>query len=659
MRYDLPMPDSRTRPRWRPPLIAMILALLACVPHAGAAPPAGRPAVTLTPSAELRARLTLARGHLLTPDGPFLRDLGWGADQHARWLETMEWLNAALGETTGAVDARRAAFLRLQQPDGTILMPGRNDREWWGATRALLYLARRVAAHPDDRASLLAAERLGRLFGGAGVLPSHTDTLIQAGPLAGIEGLVLLGRVTGQREFTDTATRMAVLVDSAVAPPGLAPRVHGGDSLALIYSPRRHEAYRAHEHHTHSYLEAMVGLVELSAATGQAGSLERARRVRDRIVEHTLWASGGVPELFGEPFEYNDETCAVVSWLRLNLKLGQVTGDRRAWDLAEWVLLNHLPFNQEYRGGFCTDRSLSRTFMVRGTNRGRTADECCSMHGPRALLEALAASVAAGDAGLDFRLYLAGGIDADLGRGARFRAELGGAYADSGTVRLRIDRAPNRPVRLRFRTPAWHDAAPEIRVNGVPFAAPVTEGYCVVERRFRPGDRIELYWSWSLGLLKDGENGFNHPRTERLPSDAPPIFTNAVLVRGPLVLALDRSINMGLTLGDVALALFVEPDGTLSLPAARWSGHPPGPMMFAAARRTTGSQVLEATTADFGDGEAASFGGGPEAAWRRITLVPMAEAALRPMRTMEPYRVRHTLLVLPATDALRILPIGE
>jgi len=118
-------------------------------------------------------------------------------------------------------------------------------------------------------------------------------------------------------------------------------------------------------------------------------------------------------------------------------------------------------------------------------------------------------------------------------------------YPWKGRVALTL--RPERPAqfRLKLRRPGWCSRA-ALAVNGKPFAAPLTKGYLVIDRRWAPGDRVVL------DLPLDVQRVYAHPQVR---ADV----GRVALHRGPLVYCVESADNRaGLD------ALSLPPDAALS-----------------------------------------------------------------------------------------------
>ena len=316
-----------------------LLLLLPSLAWGAQVPPKETPAAPgrVRLSGDLERRLELSYTYLLSKRA-IARDTGWGADQYARWLEAVGLLGNYLGRSSLEFDHVLDGFLGLQRPDGRILLPTLERRQWWGGARAVDGLMHLYAIRLDPRL-LTAAGRLADFFVVKAPVETSTNTLLHGDYHSVLEGMVALWRANGDRKYLDFAQRVAAIIDPEVAPPGLRKLAHRPITDLL-------KGYAPHQHHTHSYLEIMQGIVDLYAATGKPEYLAMAEHVWAETLRHTMWVSGGIPEVYGEYFEHNDETCPVTSWILLNLKLFRESGDSKYMDVVEHALFNHLSFNQ-------------------------------------------------------------------------------------------------------------------------------------------------------------------------------------------------------------------------------------------------------------------------------------------------------------------------
>jgi hypothetical protein len=575
------------------------------------------PAEQVKISGPLAARLDLSEHYLAARSDQIAANMGWGADQYARWIEAMVLLEQASGRRGPELPAILGKFLSLQAADGSFLMsPAMRRQEWWGAARAMVALMHCQALRPDPGV-LSAWRRHGEFLLAQAPLPASTDTLIHAHYHSALEGMVALSGVTGDARYRGWAERVAAILDPEVAPPGPKQLAHQPiTSLVRGWAP--------HQHHTHSYLEAVQGVVDLYRATGGGAHLAFARKVWEDTVRHTMWVSGGIPEVYGEYFEHNDETCPVTSWILLGLKLYRETGEARYLDVVERSTWNHLMFNQDARGGFYADRSLCLRERVQPDNRGSVADACCSMHGARGLHEVQRYIFTRGAHGLDVNFFFPASVAwTPPGSVAPLLLRLDTEYPTAGNVRLTVIEGRAKAA-LRMRLPGFARKV-QLRVNGRPADYSSRAGFAVLERTWQPGDRLDYQFDLPVSIVPRGRTGFEPAsRVEET------VFEEAALLKGPLVLMLERETNALPEGGsDWTVVVYRRPDGRLYLPSAP----PPAGLKLSPPVRFT-SRLARG-------GEAPGKG-------RPVVFVPMAEMTAHATPWPDAYRVRNRVVVLSA-----------
>lgn len=248
--------------------------------------------------------------------------------------------------------------------------------------------------------------------------------------------------------------------------------------------------------HSHGRMSALRGMVDLALATDDQALLDNVLQQWQTIHDQHVTVFGGIREHFGCACT-RDEGCSIADWLMLSLKLFAATEKAACLDAAEWCLFNHLLANQFHNGGFghrpfTLDKVTGHdTAIATGLQPGGTeAYWCCSLHGPRALLEAskyLATRRSA--ASLDVN-YLAA---ADLADGDLSLEISTDALAQ--TTQIKVKQAPATPVAIRVRIPAWAHEPTASLVHDAGQHAAMEDGYLTMKRRWQPGEvfRVELH----------------------------------------------------------------------------------------------------------------------------------------------------------------------
>jgi hypothetical protein len=439
-------------------------------------------------------------------------------------------------------------------------------------------------------------------------------------PYVHVEGLAALARVTGNGSYLDIAERLA---------RGLGEWSTSG--------------------HTHSYLVGLRGMMDLYFATGKRDYLEFAVGFWDKALRESMWVSGGISEQNTFGYEIRDETCSVADWFRLSLALWRATGDGKYLDVAEHTLINHLYFDQEHSGGFCTYRSIGDDHRTRDF----VAWFCCSMHGLRGLLDAVSHIYAHGEDRVDVNLYVPSVADIDLEEGTVRIRQVGEYPSEAGA---RIELGPEKTMRftLRARVPAWTDSA-EVILNGSRIPVEAENGRVSVERRWERGDGLEVRFSPRLTLVPGGANGFVDPPKTSMAHPDQASYPRAALVYGPLVLMVDPVLqpHQMYDWGRIEILVPRRQDGSIYLMPVempipgRGELAVPGMCFMTLGRPVKGEadKVASIFNPDIGVSSPDTFATAhPGGEWQLVFLVPISEVTDRWTATLTrivPYEVRN------------------
>ena len=392
-----------------------------------------------------------------------------------------------------------------------------------------------------------------------------------------IEGLVALGRVTGEKKFLDAA--------SAIAP---------------LLGPRGIQ-------HAHGYLATLRGMTDLAVAARDAETLQKVETAYNDLVHSPdFTVFGSVLEYFGwkDP-AYSagdlknlmdasgeaprDEGCGHADFLRLSLALWRATGKMDYLERAESCLENGLLPNQFDTGDFGSRVTFSRG--IRPADNVDRAWWCCTMHGYRAICDVLESVITRdGKSGIALNLFQ----DADWsdGRAAVETRSCGFCSDGSLRFRVRVTDAPAAGFTISLRSPSWTDSL-RIRINGKTARGNRVENYIRLDRELKKGDVVEMNLFCRFMLqLRDGRR----IRLEGLPPES----AEAALFLGPWL--------MGISENDDPL-FFSEP----------W----PGNVLFVRARSRS-TAIGEAGTVAF-DYQHDGFPGR-----QTVTLRPVRDFGLKP-----------------------------
>ena len=173
-----------------------------------------------------------------------------------------------------------------------------------------------------------------------------------------MEGLAKLFQATKEQKYLALAERMAAFYDHF-------------DVLPIM--PVRH---------THGMLCNQYALLLLYEQTRKKEYLKRVEDRWNAMMDNGyVDPAGGVLEGV-QIGNQRDEGCAEADWLRLNLKLSDITGNKRYLDMAERLLCNHYLANQNSSGGFGHRFMLSDKEGLFGfADYWAEATWCCDFHG--------------------------------------------------------------------------------------------------------------------------------------------------------------------------------------------------------------------------------------------------------------------------------------
>lgn len=297
-----------------------------------------------------------------------------------------------------------------------------------------------------------------------------------------------------------------------------------------------------------------AGATDLALETGDETLIDALTAQWTTTVATKTYLTGGMGsrwegESFGAPYELAPdrcycETCAAIGSVQWSWRMLLATGRARYADLIERTLFNAVLPGLALDGDafFYVNTLQLREDTVaddlRDPVNGRRpwfGTACCPPNIMR-MLSSLGSYLATqDDAGMQIHQYAPSLLRAEFASG-RFEIEVSTDYPRSGRIELTVTAAPDAEVSVALRVPAWCTAA---TLDGEALAP--ADGYAVLDRAFRPGDRL------CLDLLQP-------PRLTR-PDERIDAVRGAVAIeRGPLVYCLEQADQPAdLPVGDVRL----------------------------------------------------------------------------------------------------------
>lgn len=242
-----------------------------------------------------------------------------------------------------------------------------------------------------------------------------------------------------------------------------------------------------------------VAAADLALEIDDSDWAATADRLWQDLVRHKQSVTGGVGarwdgEAFGTAYElpnraYN-ESCAAIAVVMFAWRMLLRTGRGEYRDVMEWTLHNAvLPGLSADGTSFFYQNPLADDGRHRRQPWFDTA--CCPPNIAR-LLASLPGYVASTDAsGVWIHLTVGGSVEATLPSGTTvtLTTETDGPHGGSWSAEVGLD----RPARftLRLPAPAW-STDPAVLINNAVAQCERDDGYLVIDREWRPGDRLVL-----------------------------------------------------------------------------------------------------------------------------------------------------------------------
>ena len=244
------------------------------------------------------------------------------------------------------------------------------------------------------------------------------------------------------------------------------------------------------EAQTHASLTALRGLLRYAEITADPTLIPEVEK------RWTLYKQYGMTENFEnynwfERYDTWTEPCAIVDSYLVAVQLWMKTRDPQYLSDAERIYLNGIACTQRANGGFGCDKPVGVGFDALSIH----ADEahwCCTMRGGEGLGRAAEYSyfVAADTVFVPF--YRENGLRLE---DLRFAMEQHTDYPFGSQVEFTIEESPDTLVTVALSAPDYLHVE-NLRVNGESVSTAVRDGFMAVTRRFEPGDRIVLDYSF-------------------------------------------------------------------------------------------------------------------------------------------------------------------
>ncbi len=372
--------------------------------------------------------------------------------------------------------------------------------------------------------------------------------------------LVKLHRVTGKPLYLDMAKQFLEIRGNTYVPDGegvMSPTYAQQHAAVIDQKEAVGHAVRA----TYLY-SAMADVVTL---TGDPGYGEALDHIWGDITNTRMHITGGLGavhgiEGFGPQYELPNadafnETCAAVGNVLFNYRMFLLHKDARYLDVAEVALLNNVlaAVNLEGNRFFYVnplDADGKQPFNHGTAGRAPWfGTACCPSNMARLLPQVPGMTYAHDDRDVYITFYAESRTEITLDD-VKVELQQMTAYPNDGEISLVINPAKQKQFRVFLRIPTWardqfvpgelyryRDTNKEVvrlTVNGEAVALHIEQGFVAIDRRWNPGDRVQL----------------TLPMPVRVNECHPSVKANQqriALTRGPFVLCAEGVDNDGAT----------------------------------------------------------------------------------------------------------------
>jgi len=462
-------------------------------------------------------------------------DEGWAAEFWGKWATSVFLAQQYRPSNTNIMDIYRQSFNRIiatQKPDGymgTFTSPDLYFTVWDVWCRK--YTMHGLLAYHDLTQNAKALSALTRLTDNLMAHIGPGKQPFSKGPHHGMAGatilepVVLTYRKTGQVKYLDYANLLQDFVLPTI-------KKHSASHLSG---------------HAYVHMSLCEGLLELYRVTGNRDLLDTVLEYYKTALEQEILAVGsgsnaenwwGVKKgktavvTQDEPDFgfFKIETCATVTWIKLNYQLLRLTGESRFVDEIEKTMYNiffrSINWDDGNYGAWMPIHKKNTKWFV-GKYQWGTDVGCCAANGPRALLLLPRLAVMRDAEGPLVNLYTSGNARVPLSQGGEVMLTTTTEYPVGNIVTIAVK--PEQPCEftIKLRIPSW-SVKNGITVNGSNAGVTIVpSSYVSLKRVWKSGDIIQLALDVRGRIIS-----------------APSGSGNQAVMRGPLLLSFsDASVK--------------------------------------------------------------------------------------------------------------------
>ena len=477
--------------------------------------------------------------------GPFLKQDEvhemWGTEFWGKWVQGAMSSYRYTGDKDlyAMIERSEKEMMAAQLPDGYL---GNYDKDhqlkgWdvWGRKYSTLGLLKWYDLS-GDRNALKAACRL----------IDYTMTQIGSGkhhiyecgnykgmaPASILEPVMFLYRRTMDAKYLDFAR----FIVSDMEQPGGPQLIAKADVPVCKRFPvkgNRQWWTRENGQKAYEMMSCYVGLLELYKVTHDEKYLDAVKTVVRHIMDEEInicgsgaanecWFGGRVRQTM--PVYHAMETCVTFTWMQINERLLQITGNPLYADNIETTIYNALMSSMKDDASQIAKYTPLEGFRHEGEKQCGLNINCCNANGPRAFaMIPRFAYMARGKDSIDVNFYAPSQVQVALGKNT-VRLDTKTQYPMDGKMEISIDADTPAAFLLSLRIPSW-SLKSKVTVNGEDAGNVKPGTYCRLQRVWKKGDKVTVELDMRTRLIEQ-----NHMQA---------------LQRGPVVLARDTRFNDG------------------------------------------------------------------------------------------------------------------
>lgn len=275
------------------------------------------------------------------------------------------------------------------------------------------------------------------------------------------------------------------------------------------------------EGHAVRAMYACCGATDYYLETGDPEYWKTLNRLWDDLASHQLYVTGGVGareagEAFGDAYELPNaraygESCAAIGNMMWNWRMLAASGEAKFADVMERALYNGINSGMSLDGRtYCYRNPLA--FDPSGDSRDRHAPEgairnpwydttCCPPNLERTFASLPGYFFSTSADGVYVHLYDNCEMNWRLENGTGLRIAQKTHYPWDGEVHLTVSPSAPAEFAVYVRIPGW-SARNKVMVNGSPVAGATPGSYLKIQRKWTPGDTIDLSFDMNTQMLK-------------------------------------------------------------------------------------------------------------------------------------------------------------